>query len=192
MDQCCHAQLGQGPHLPGLDSGKPWVTGRPEGLRRGSCQANIPTGPAGRCVPSTHREAPAPPQRSPPAFPTEGCLCPSPGSSPTPEPESPSLTRLQLQNLLIFQPLPPLPQTPGGAKSSSPTRIQQGHCFCKEPSLPGALTPAGQLGPLGFLRGLPAALALCEACGSPTAEPAPFSAPCCAECPGERGRCIRP
>ena len=59
MDQCCHAQLGQGPHLAGLDSGKPWVTGRPEGVRRGSRQANIPTGPAGLCVPSTHRAAPS-------------------------------------------------------------------------------------------------------------------------------------
>lgn len=140
-------QLGQGPHLPGLDSGKPWVTGRPEGLRRGSCQANIPTGPAGRCVPSTHREAlPPPPAAALLPSPQRAALCPSPGSSPT---RNPSLRVLQgSSSKPPYFPTTPSPALgPGGAKSSSPTRFNRDIASARNPPCLGPSHLQASLGP---------------------------------------------
>lgn len=107
------------------------------------------------------------------------------GPHPALEPESPSLAKVQL----IFQPPAPPPQSPGGAKPSSPAKLQQGHCFSRNPPCLRPSHLQAGLGPWGCRRGLPAALALSKASRRLAAEPAPFSGPCSAEHPRECGRC---
>lgn len=171
------------PYLAELDSDKPWLTRRPEDVRWGSCrQAKVP---------STHREGP--PQRSPPAFPTEGLHVPQPGILTPPWNLSLQVLQRSSFKTTLFSNHPlPCPRLLAMPSPVHQPGFNRDIASARNPPCLGPSHLQASLGPWGCLRGLPAALALYEACQRLIFEPSPFSAPCCAKRPGKHGHCVRP
>lgn len=141
--------------------------------------ANVPTSCAGLYVPS-----------SPPAFPTEGLLVPQLGVL-TP-PWSLSLQVLQMSSFkttLFSNHLLPRPRLLVVTSPVHLPRFNRDIASVRNSPCLGPSHLQASLSPWGCRRGLPAALALCQASRRLIAEPAPFSGPCCAEHPRECGRC---